>query len=138
MTDAGQTMHRGEGREDKRGYRPPRSGYRFEGENSVDGNQPPTRLARRAFPFREDATRHFILQGKPSQKHATDIKFYSTLVSSRNRCNSMKINDRVHFYSTIYRGVIFLPGSQSGAAVRNPQCGFLPAASLQGEQGKIS
>jgi hypothetical protein len=44
----------------------------------------------------------------------TPPDFYSTLVSSRNRCNSMKINDRVHFYSTIYRGVFFLQGTGSG------------------------
>jgi hypothetical protein len=44
-------------------------------------------------------------------KDCTRPNFYSTLDSSRNRCNPMKINDRVHFYSTINRGVFFLPPS---------------------------
>jgi hypothetical protein len=49
----------------------------------------------------------------------TPPDFYSTLVSSRNRCNSMKINDRVHFYSTIYRGGVFLAGDRLGEGRRS-------------------
>jgi hypothetical protein len=69
------------------------------------------------------------------------LNFYSTLVSSRNRCNSLKTNGRIHFYSTKNRGGVLsstaLHRMAQGTATRGCvalSCGTHPAKLERADQ----